>query len=1060
MIRTWKKYRPLASVVLGILFNPLFASIVVSGQSINFKNYSVENGLPDRFVYTIQSDSWGLLWIGTGAGLTRFDGISFQNNILPDTLSTSFITSGVTDASGKVWFGFNDGHVIRFSGLGEPRFFNVREFSKSSINGFAEDPYGNMLVASQNGGVLRILKSGEVTDLNLDLTGITAIAVDHDRHLIIGTFNGLYIYKFTISADPPELIEEISSLNTVRIQSLLLDQESNRIIIGTQGSGVYSLRPSDNRQSELSRLSADASLNESNIQHIALDSQGNFWLATFGEGVIKLQKTTDGYQTVRYDQSNGLKSRNVRWVFEDFEKNIWFGTFGEGLILLQSEAMQFINLPEPVPGNNIRAIAKLGKTLFLGTDNGIFIREQGSGTDRVIGTHSGLPDDVVTCLTLDERNTLWIGTGKNGVYRMNPPYRRPVPFFTSANDLERRISDIKVYKNDIWVSTSNGLFHFSPSGRKLNHFTTFEGLPYNKINEILVDEEGTVWLTSTSDALYSIRPDGAVNRSLVVPNMGARNEFLSIYKDQAGGFWAGTYGNGLFYFDGDTVLNYSTVSGLLSNYCYSVVQDSEGDIWVGHRTGISRLDLSNNYIQTYTAQDGITGDVNLGASIIDHEGKLWFGTSSGVVTYDVHSERPQNIPPKASILALTISDQNYPVTEKLVLPYNKYRLRVDYIGLSYSDPDAVRYQYLLENYDDEWSVLTTNRFAYYPRLEDGKYTFRLKAYNAFGISNSDPVTVQIVIKRPFWKAWWFYLIVTIVIVTAVVMIIKIRERNHIKLQKYLQSELEKRTREVVIQKEELEVKNKEITDSINYAKRIQSSILPPVQRLKDVFPESFVYYLPRDIVSGDFYWWGKIDEERFLVVCADSTGHGVPGAFMSMIGSTLIKDVTNQSRYTSPSQLLSYLDKEITNALNQNLEAERSNDGMDIVICEINPRTRHLKFASAMRPIILLHQNEQFYIRGNRCAVGGEVLGEKVFDDQEYDLQKDDIIYLFSDGYPDQFGGPRGKKFKMVRLKNLIDDIYEKSMEEQWLHIKTNFETWKGDYEQVDDVLFMGIRLT
>ena len=257
----------------------------------------------------------------------------------------------------------------------------------------------------------------------------------------------------------------------------------------------------------------------------------------------------------------------------------------------------------------------------------------------------------------------------------------------------------------------------------------------------------------------------------------------------------------------------------------------------------------------------------------------------------------------------------------------------------------------------------------------------------------------------------------------------------------------------------MELKNREITDSINYPQRIQASILPPVQRLKENFSGSFVYYLPRDIVSGDFYWWGRIDEDRFLIVCADSTGHGVPGAFMSMIGSTLIKDIVNRKRNIKPSELLSILDEEITTSLNQNIESHASNDGMDIIVCELNTSTYYLRFASAMRPIILYHKGEQYYIRGNRSSVGGEAMEGKIFEDQEYQLAKGDIIYLFSDGYPDQFGGPLGKKLKMVRMKNMLDDIHEKSMEDQYFKIKQNFEIWREGYEQVDDVLFMGIQI-
>ena len=198
------------------------------------------------------------------------------------------------------------------------------------------------------------------------------------------------------------------------------------------------------------------------------------------------------------------------------------------------------------------------------------------------------------------------------------------------------------------------------------------------------------------------------------------------------------------------------------------------------------------------------------------------------------------------------------------------------------------------------------------------------------------------------------------------------------------------------QKDEIEIQNIEITDSINYAKRIQSSILPDVNKLKETFKDAFIIFHPRDIVSGDFYWFDRIDDEKFIIVCADSTGHGVPGAFMSMIGSTLLQDIVSRKGITKPSQVLTLLDKQIFSTLNQNIDVGVSNDGMDMIICEINTRTRLIRFASAMRPVIIVMGGESYYIKGNRCSIGGESVVEKYFDDQEYYLERRRYnIYVF-----------------------------------------------------------------
>ena len=162
----------------------------------------------------------------------------------------------------------------------------------------------------------------------------------------------------------------------------------------------------------------------------------------------------------------------------------------------------------------------------------------------------------------------------------------------------------------------------------------------------------------------------------------------------------------------------------------------------------------------------------------------------------------------------------------------------------------------------------------------------------------------------------------------------------------------------------------------------------------------------------------------------------------------------------SPSEILRELDVELRNTLNQNVDAEQSNDGMDIIVCELDIRSSYLRYASAMRPMIVYRSGEQMYIKGSRSSVGGQYdKDEKIFKDEGIQLSKGDLIYMFSDGYPDQFGGSVGKKFKMVRLKNLLRDIYQKPMEEQYEYVKSTFNLWKEDFDQVDDVLFMGIKI-
>lgn len=359
----------------------------------------------------------------------------------------------------------------------------------------------------------------------------------------------------------------------------------------------------------------------------------------------------------------------------------------------------------------------------------------------------------------------------------------------------------------------------------------------------------------------------------------------------------------------------------------------------------------------------------------------------------------------------------------------------------------------MEGVDGEWSELTSNSYAQYQGLEDGEYTFLVKAFNVDGLSSKEPFKVSFTIDKPLWKKWWFILLCVVVILYGLYLFIKIRERNHRRLEEILKRTLDERTKEVVDQKELIEQKNKDITDSINYAKRIQEAILPQPDVLKSIFPDSFILYMPRDIVSGDFYVFHQT-EDKFTVICADATGHGVPGAFMSLISSTILKDILQKKEIWSPSQILYELDNELQVAI-----SSLTSDGLDVAICQYHYRTKKLVFSSAMRPIILHQGNEWKYIRGSRYSIGASLhFQNKKFIEHEFDIKQNDSIYLFSDGFPDQFGGGKGKKLKISELKKWLDTVRELPMKEQQTQLKRMFHEWKGNYSQIDDVLVIGIK--
>lgn len=271
---------------------------------------------------------------------------------------------------------------------------------------------------------------------------------------------------------------------------------------------------------------------------------------------------------------------------------------------------------------------------------------------------------------------------------------------------------------------------------------------------------------------------------------------------------------------------------------------------------------------------------------------------------------------------------------------------------------------------------------------------------------------------------------------------------------------ERNSRQIINQQKTIvEEKNKEILDSINYAKKIQEAIIPSSIEMSNVFPQHFVLLLPRDIVSGDFYWIGSKLNYVFVAV-ADCTGHGVPGGFMSMLGTALLNEIINEKEIYEPADILDLLKFKIIMALRQSENVNEAKDGMDIALCRIDKTTNELTFSGANNSMHLLRCERLIELKGDKQPIGiSHFNTTQQFIQQSLTLQKGDLIYLFTDGYPDQFGGELGKKFKYKKLEELLISIHHKEMNEQLLLLEKVHKDWKGNLDQVDDICILGIKI-
>ncbi|HOU31034.1 MAG TPA: SpoIIE family protein phosphatase, partial [Bacteroidales bacterium] len=441
------------------------------------------------------------------------------------------------------------------------------------------------------------------------------------------------------------------------------------------------------------------------------------------------------------------------------------------------------------------------------------------------------------------------------------------------------------------------------------------------------------------------------------------------------------------------------------------------------------------------------------ASFRDTEGKLWFGTANGVTMLNPVKLPPPGTPPAVYISGMEVNNKPREMKAGLKLSYREKSVSFSYYSISLFDPKSVRYSVMLEGADPDWRPATSST-SFNSVLPPGHYKFKVKAINSSGYWSDPPAEFSFIVKPPFYQSPLFIISIIILSVIAVIFYVKIRERNLIREKRILEAKVAERTAELVQKNQIIEEKNRDITASIRYAERIQRAMLPR----EDIFEETFVLFLPKDIVSGDFYWMYDTGDVR-LIAAVDCTGHGVPGAFMSIIGHNSLNKVVREYGLIRPSAILDQLNIEVSKSIIQSHE-KGITDGMDLALIAYNRKKFTLEFAGAYNPLYLVRNGEVIVYKGDRFPIGMVTIEQKKkFTNVNVDIQPGDMIYMCSDGYADQFGQAENKKFKVGNIKRLLSEIYNLPVNEQKARLEKEIMDWKGDLPQVDDILFIGMRV-
>ena len=442
---------------------------------------------------------------------------------------------------------------------------------------------------------------------------------------------------------------------------------------------------------------------------------------------------------------------------------------------------------------------------------------------------------------------------------------------------------------------------------------------------------------------------------------------------------------------------------------------------------------------------------------VDDENNLWIIHDNGRLDKIISAAIP-GYQYHFNLFLSSVTDQNaiFYDFRDLLFKFDNRSIVFDFSAPSYLSAQPVQYQYYIEGANVEWSDWMAGSEFSFPMIFPGKYWLHIRARDILG-KVSNEFVVGFSIRPPFWLTWWFFGICALVLISLVILIIRQRLRK-LRLDKViLEQKVWERTAEIKRQKNEIETQKEEIMDSIHYAQRIQNAILPSPERIRKILPENFILFLPRDIVSGDFYWMTRQGDHSVFAV-ADCTGHGVPGAFMSMLGVSFLNEIVNNTSELKANIILEQLRILVKTTLSQSDKGE-SKDGMDIALCILNHKKLNLQYAGAFNPLYLIRNNELREFKADRMPIGFYHGYEANFTNHELKLKKSDCLYIFSDGYIDQIGGEIGKKFLSKTMKDILLSIYQEPMLKQKEILLNTLKHWMGDFQQVDDILMIGIRI-
>ncbi len=1067
----------------GVIFNIctlvflLIGHLALAHNLAEKKQYSVEEGLASNSITSLIQDSKGFIWIGTTNGMSRFDGRNFINYKNTPFDSTTIPGNGITtlreDLYGSIWAGtMREGYVkIEYSGLVHRQTKIPYPQNKESYILHAKR--NGLVVLGSKRSVSIYVSDSSVVNLSHPIDSVEFAATNQDRpvccdltdgDLIIGVGKRLYFFdaltrKIVAFADNSPLNGPITSLTFLDNNTFLVGSEFGLYLAKKEGAGLKWV-------SFLPDLSVTCMVREK-LGNIIVGSPSGIKKVRISENNLILLPSTEVQEKFEFNSITSL--------LEDTNGIIWIGTKHQGLFKLNPSNPLFSTKQFYHNGFDNQA-GVLSVTSLIETQNGdiLFGSDRGKlTTTDVLLTYQKpffiknadkLNNLQITSLHPLPNNDLLIGTNES-LFLFSNLNKEIIPVF---DDKVAISSFLESGNGDVYIASSKGVLKYANTkilqvGDSLLNATC---LTLDKADNLWIGTENGLWVFLKSDGFVKkvTAKSQTENKQLCYP-------ILTMDKDSLDNLWIGT-ANGLFFYskDSSSIHPFNAqdprfVGELITN----ISCDKLGRTWVTTQNSV--LVITNNdlaYAFRSSSEMNLQ-DISLRSSLMSKSSKLYLGGDKGISVIDLKHFDDGVVKPRVTISQIKWQSKKLSevsTTDAIhrieVRGLEELKIKFELALNDYRHPEMNTFKYRIRGAQNNWVQLGSNNTATFYQLATGDYIIEFQGCNSVGVWAEEPMVFHLTITPPLFKSGFaivFYLL-ALLFIGQIIYSFGFRYLRRTK-KSLAEEKISKRLFEA--QSVKLALINKSLTDSIDYAKRIQVALLPNYTEIRKILPKSFVLFKPKDIVSGDFY--AVFEKNNHVIVAvADCTGHGVPGAFMSMIGFDMLKNIINVQRILDPAEILKIMNNEVVSMLRhggatQGQDEFDVNDGMDMAVCVIDRSNRSLRFSGAINPLYLIRNNEILNYKGSRYSVGHTWIDdENVFQTEVVELENDDACYMFSDGFVDQFGGSEGKKFKFRRFRHLLLQIHRLPHSNQHATIKNMMRDWmsKGNYPQVDDMLILG----